>query len=274
MEDVVDAFKAVFEPARSDVESIPCIATGKTVRQGFRPPDDPSSSQSRPQSAIDNGPPRRTPSGLIGSGGATIPPRPSRVPSAPAPTGSLSPGATQSSRSSISSSVASPSRDHLTPTDFTTASRLGQTAAQAAGRPVTSAALRPPTESQDNYFSRRASTSTTATAVSLGATNSAGTGLATPLSNVTNSSAAAAAIASKKKPPPPPPPKKGAHLRKPVEFVVAQYAFDNGQEGDLTFSAGDRIRIIQKTDTDQDWWLGELKGVKGNFPANYCQPEK
>lgn len=79
-----------------------------------------------------------------------------------------------------------------------------------------------------------------------------------------------ASIAVKKKPPPPPPPKKIGSNRL-EEFVVAQYDFDGQNAGDLSFREGDRIKIVKKTGTDQDWWVGELNGVKGNFPANYCK---
>lgn len=72
--------------------------------------------------------------------------------------------------------------------------------------------------------------------------------------------------AAKKKPPPPPPPKP----RRP-EMVVADYDFAGGV-GDLSFSAGDMIRVIKRTATDQDWWEGELHNLRGHFPANYCRP--
>ncbi|GKT71707.1 SH3 domain signaling protein [Colletotrichum tofieldiae] len=71
----------------------------------------------------------------------------------------------------------------------------------------------------------------------------------------------------KKKPPPPPPAKRS---KAPEEYVVAQYDFSGG-DGDLSFREGDKIRIVKKTETEQDWWIGELGGVKGSFPANYCK---
>jgi hypothetical protein len=77
------------------------------------------------------------------------------------------------------------------------------------------------------------------------------------------------AISSKKKPPPPPPPPRvpsQQHL-----FVTALYDFDGQGEGDLIFKEGDRIRIVKKTESTDDWWQGELRGVRGAFPANYCQ---
>ncbi|KAF7551425.1 hypothetical protein G7Z17_g5005 [Cylindrodendrum hubeiense] len=77
-----------------------------------------------------------------------------------------------------------------------------------------------------------------------------------------------AAIAKKKPPPPPPGPKP----KRQAEFVEALYDFQGQGEDDLSFRAGDRIRIIHKTDTDQDWWRGEVGGYQGSFPANYCGP--
>lgn len=80
----------------------------------------------------------------------------------------------------------------------------------------------------------------------------------------------ARAVANKKKPPPPPPKKPG--LGRPEETVMALYDFESEGQGDLSFREGDLIKIIKKTGTDQDWWVGELRGVRGNFPANYCRP--
>ena len=74
-------------------------------------------------------------------------------------------------------------------------------------------------------------------------------------------------LQSKKRPPPPPP-------RIPSQqhvFVTALYDFEGQGEGDLLFKEGDRIRVIKKTESTDDWWQGELRGVKGAFPANYCQ---
>jgi hypothetical protein len=45
-----------------------------------------------------------------------------------------------------------------------------------------------------------------------------------------------------------------------------------GPAGDLTtFREGDRIRVVQKTNSTDDWWEGELRGQKGPFPANYVE---
>jgi len=86
----------------------------------------------------------------------------------------------------------------------------------------------------------------------------------------TSASAAAtglATIAQKKRPPPPPP----RNSSQQSLFVTALYDFGGQGEGDLAFKEGDRIKVLKKTDSTDDWWQGELRGVKGAFPANYCQ---
>ena len=80
---------------------------------------------------------------------------------------------------------------------------------------------------------------------------------------------ALAAVAAGKKKPPPPPPKRVPSAQ--GIWVTALYDFAGQGQGDLVFSEGDRIKVLKKTDSVQDWWEGELNGVKGSFPANYCQ---
>jgi hypothetical protein len=76
-------------------------------------------------------------------------------------------------------------------------------------------------------------------------------------------------VAGKKKPPPPPP--KRIQSGNPDIWVTAMYGFAGQETGDLSFSEGDRIKVIKKTDSKDDWWDGELKGHRGKFPANYCE---
>ncbi|KAL5337128.1 hypothetical protein BJX70DRAFT_251453 [Aspergillus crustosus] len=76
-------------------------------------------------------------------------------------------------------------------------------------------------------------------------------------------------LAAKKKPPPPPPKPRSASSH--MTFVTALYDFAGQSAGDLAFQQGDRIRVIKKTQSTDDWWEGELHGVRGSFPANYVE---
>jgi amphiphysin len=89
-------------------------------------------------------------------------------------------------------------------------------------------------------------------------------------SNAAASSAAAAA-AAKRAPPPPPPMKPKPNLAPKPQVVVALYDFVAQADGDLSFNAGDRIEIVEKTGSTEDWWTGRLNGVQGVFPGNYVQ---
>lgn len=82
-------------------------------------------------------------------------------------------------------------------------------------------------------------------------------------------SASAAATAGKKKPPPPPP--KRIQSSNSAIFVIAIYDFEGQERGDLSFKEGDKIKVVNKTNSIDDWWDGELRGSKGRFPANYCE---
>ncbi|KAF9275151.1 hypothetical protein BGZ68_010979, partial [Mortierella alpina] len=68
-------------------------------------------------------------------------------------------------------------------------------------------------------------------------------------------------------PPPPPPPKIGV---KP-DLVVAMYDFTGEESTDLSFKKGDRITVLKKTLSTNDWWTGRCNGREGSFPANYVQ---
>ncbi|KAI8627050.1 hypothetical protein F5Y19DRAFT_186485 [Xylariaceae sp. FL1651] len=246
MDEVIAMWSAGYEPVKREVESITCIAIGKAVRQSMNLPDEPNvQDQDQSISLVDQFP-RRSSSGLIasnGSDGPPRPPRPNRIPS----TTSLSsqPSPILAPRPSMGNNYVT-SNNHLAATDFTTASRLGQQFTPGAISPNS---LRPRTD----YHSRPPSAaSTVASATSF------------------NTAASYASSAAMKKKPPPPPPKRIASNRLD-EFVVAQYAFTGQGAGDLSFCEGDKIKILKKTNTLDDWWVGELGGVKGSFPANYCK---
>lgn len=76
-------------------------------------------------------------------------------------------------------------------------------------------------------------------------------------------------VAGKKKPPPPPPPKRIQSTKE--QWVTALYTFTGQEPGDLSFQEGDRIRVVKRTENTDDWWDGELRGIKGRFPANYVE---
>lgn len=82
-------------------------------------------------------------------------------------------------------------------------------------------------------------------------------------------SSAASIAAAKKKPPPPVPAKRLPSFQ--AQFVTALYDFEGQNAGDLAFREGDRIKVVKKTDSTDDWWDGELRGKVGAFPANYVQ---
>ncbi|CCJ31036.1 unnamed protein product [Pneumocystis jirovecii] len=56
---------------------------------------------------------------------------------------------------------------------------------------------------------------------------------------------------------------------KTKKYAVALYDYKAQEEGDLSFSAGDKIEIIKRTENTNDWWVGKLNGVEGVFPGNY-----
>ncbi|KAI7875588.1 DUF500-domain-containing protein [Lichtheimia hyalospora FSU 10163] len=51
----------------------------------------------------------------------------------------------------------------------------------------------------------------------------------------------------------------------------ALFNFSGQQAGDLPFDKGDIITIIKRTETQHDWWTGELNSKRGIFPANFVQ---
>ncbi|KAI7674490.1 hypothetical protein KC318_g1567, partial [Hortaea werneckii] len=77
-----------------------------------------------------------------------------------------------------------------------------------------------------------------------------------------SSSAALAAAASskKKKPPPPVPAKRHASSANQAQYVTALYDFPGQNPGDLSFREGDRIRVVHRTGSTEDWWEGEVEG--------------
>jgi len=56
-----------------------------------------------------------------------------------------------------------------------------------------------------------------------------------------------------------------------ASWAVALYDYGGEQEGDLSFSAGEQIQILDTSDPD-GWWRGQLaSGAVGVFPSNFVQ---
>ncbi|ORX35804.1 hypothetical protein BD324DRAFT_631775 [Kockovaella imperatae] len=79
--------------------------------------------------------------------------------------------------------------------------------------------------------------------------------------------------ASIKKAPPPPPPLKAKPSYSAKRYATAIFDFEAQAEGDLSFKAGDRIEIIEQTESADDWWTGRIDGRQGIFPGTYTQVE-
>lgn len=76
--------------------------------------------------------------------------------------------------------------------------------------------------------------------------------------------------------PPPPKPKPSRLSGAPTaEIVTALYDFEAQAEGDLSFLTGDKIEIISRTQNDNEWWTGKVRGKQGQFPgminSTYCE---
>jgi len=89
--------------------------------------------------------------------------------------------------------------------------------------------------------------------------------------NSTGTSYGAAAKAKGAAPPPPKPKPSRFSGAPTVETVTALYDYEAQAEGDLSFSTGDVIEIIQRTQNDNEWWTGRIGARQGQFPGNYVQ---
>lgn len=86
------------------------------------------------------------------------------------------------------------------------------------------------------------------------------------------SSASSMTAAAKGKPAPPPPKPKPAQFRAPVETATALYDYEAQAHGDLSFSAGEVIEIVQRTDNTNEWWTGKVDKRQGQFPGESIHP--
>lgn len=72
--------------------------------------------------------------------------------------------------------------------------------------------------------------------------------------------------------PPPPKPKPSRLSGVPAtETVTALYDYEAQAEGDLSFLAGDIVEIVSRTQNENEWWIGKVRGKQGQFPGNYVK---
>jgi amphiphysin len=78
-----------------------------------------------------------------------------------------------------------------------------------------------------------------------------------------------AAAAKTKGPAPPPPKPKPTRLSGAAvaETVTALYDYEAQAHGDLSFSTGDVIEIVRRTNNENEWWTGKIDGRQGQFPG-------
>jgi hypothetical protein len=231
MEQVIQEWEQAHLPIQQEIESFGCLANGKAVRLS-QGSDDQRNGHSRL-------PNFRRPSSSNSAAAAPVqqpPTSPGRKLSVPSPVYDTKPSPVLETKPRLNSLASSPSSSLTVPTTHLTP----QTSASSPAESFVSA--------RTDYFGRNQHAPETSGHISPGY--------------------GVLAAATKKKPPPPPPKRIGSNQGL---FVTALYDFGGQSAGDLAFRAGDRIRVVKKTDSTDDWWEGELRGIKGSFPANYVE---
>ena len=90
-----------------------------------------------------------------------------------------------------------------------------------------------------------------------------------------NSTGSAWGMAAKSKgtAPPPPKPKPSRLSGVPAaETVTALYDYEAQADGDLSFTAGDTIEIIERSPNENEWWTGRVGTKSGQFPGKDYTP--
>lgn len=86
--------------------------------------------------------------------------------------------------------------------------------------------------------------------------------------NSTGSSWGAAAKAKGAAPPPPKPkPSRLGGTLIAADRAEALYDYEAQAAGDLSFTTGDVIEIVEKGATENEWWTGRINGRQGQFPG-------
>jgi amphiphysin len=70
-------------------------------------------------------------------------------------------------------------------------------------------------------------------------------------------------------PPPKPKPSRLSGVPAATETVTALYDYEAQAEGDLSFLTGDVIEIVSRTQNENEWWIGKVRGKQGQFPGTF-----
>ncbi|PGH07521.1 hypothetical protein AJ79_06256 [Helicocarpus griseus UAMH5409] len=238
MDVVIQTWEQDILPAQREIESINCLAHRKNSRQ-------PRNSDEHRNGIFPNGLTSRRTSGHSAMRKPSV--SPIRNLRGPSPVLESKPRPNGANGHSPSNTISSSTKHRYSPPINSAPPDIPDYSTNPAPS-VTPSGYAPAGPRMD-YFSRERQPSGPTAAASLGVAHMA------------------AAAAAKKKPPPPP--RRAASSN--AFFVTALYDFPGQGTGDLAFREGDRIRVIKKTDSTDDWWEGELKGIQGSFPANYCE---
>lgn len=93
-----------------------------------------------------------------------------------------------------------------------------------------------------------------------------------PMSPALSAGSWGSAAKAKGAAPPPPKPKPSRLSGVPAaEHVTALYDYEAQAEGDLSFLAGDVIEIVSRTQNENEWWVGKVRGKQGQFPGTSIQ---
>ena len=94
-----------------------------------------------------------------------------------------------------------------------------------------------------------------------------------PYSPATSSPTSPALGALGKAKPPPPKPKPSRLSGIPAaETVTALYDYEAQAQGDLSFTTGEVIEIVTRTQNENEWWVGKVNGRQGQFPGKFLLP--
>ncbi|KAJ5573534.1 uncharacterized protein N7459_007961 [Penicillium hispanicum] len=245
MDQVVQEWEIAYQPAQAELESLSCLAHGKAIRQSQaneQPAKRPSMT-SRMSSTASHFSLASNRSGKSTAPPPTLAPKPCA-----AELRSISPSSVQTPSISVASSSSTPplpsGSGYFTPPVASPAPPPIPSPLVQPAPPPSGVQFSPAGPKIDHFRLDRQSSSST-------------------MSSTFGASDSLAAAATQKRRPPPPP--------RPINLVTAVYDFDGQGPGDLVFREGDRIKVVRKTDSTDDWWEGELRGVKGQFPANYVE---